>query len=141
MADSSLFQVPILGLAIRAYGAYSVKRGTADRSAIRSAVRQLQEDWAIGIYLQGGRSHDARIVSPKLGAALIAAKAQVPLLPVSLWGTDKVLPKGCWLPRSYPVTVRIGKIVPPPVGTSKVELKTVTQRCMNDIHALYDLRR
>ena len=141
MADSSLFEVPVLGTAIRAYGAYPVKRGAADRSAIRSATRQLKDGWAIGVYLHGGRSPDARIVSPKLGAALIAAQTQVPLLPVSLWGTEKVLPKGSRLPKPHPVTVRIGKIVSPPTSTRRSELIAITQRCIDDIHALHNLGR
>lgn len=141
MADSSLFDIPILGTAIRAYGAYPVKRGAVDRSAIRSAIGQLKEDWAIGIYLNGGRSQDARIVSPKLGAALIAAQTQVPLLPVSLWGTEKVLPKGLLFPKPYRVTVRIGEVIPPPANSSKAELRATIQRCTDAIHALHDLGR
>ncbi len=94
MAKESLFQVPVLAPAIRAYGAYPVKRGSADRSAIREALKQLEEGWAVGIFLQGVRTPDGQITEPKLGAALIAAKAQVPLLPVSLWGTQKDLAKG-----------------------------------------------
>lgn len=141
MADSSLFEMPMLGTAIRAYGAYPVKRGAADRSAIRSAIGQLKDGWAVGIYLHGGRSQDARIISPKLGAALIAAQTQVPLLPVSLWGTEKVLPKGSLLPRPYRVTVRIGEIVPPPANSSKAELRETSQRCIDAIHVLHDLGR
>lgn len=141
MADSSLFEVPILGAVIRAYGAYPVNRGAADRGAIRAATRQLKDGWAVGIYLHGGRSPDARIVSPKLGAALIAAQTQVPLLPVSVWGAEKVLPKGSQLPKPYPVTVRIGEIVSPPASTHRAELIATTQICMDNIHALHDLGR
>lgn len=141
MAKESLFQVPVLAPAIRAYGAYPVKRGSADRSAIREAMKQLEKGWAVGIFLQGVRTPDGRVTSPKLGAALIAAKAQVPLLPVSLWGTEKILPKGAAVPKSSPVTVRIGEVIPPPVTKDKAELQTVTQRCVDEIHALHELGR
>ncbi|MBE9076234.1 1-acyl-sn-glycerol-3-phosphate acyltransferase [Romeria aff. gracilis LEGE 07310] len=141
MAKEELFQVPVLGPAIRAYGAYPVKRGSADRSAIRAALQQMEAGWAVGVFLQGTRTIDGRIPSPKLGAALLAAKAQVPLLPVSLWGTERILPKGATLPRPLPVTVRIGEPLPPPRSSGKDELKSCTQQCTDAIHALHDQGR
>lgn len=141
MAKEELFQVPVLSQAIKLYGAYPVKRGSADRSAIRSALTQLEQGWAVGVFLEGTRTSDARIVSPKLGAAMIAAKVQVPLLPVSLWGTEKIIRKGDKLPRPVPITVRIGELISPPVSSKREELEAVTQICVDRIHALHDLGR
>lgn len=141
MAKDALFEVPLLAPAIRAYGAYPVKRGSADRSAIREALRQLEKGWAVGIFLQGERTLDGLIPNPKLGAAMIAAKAQAPLLPVSLWGTEKVLPKGAKFPKPVPVTVRIGEPIPPPTHKDKETLWALTQRCTEEIHTLHRLGR
>ena len=141
MAKEELFQVPVLRQAIQLYGAYPVKRGSADRSAIRAALKQLEAGWAVGVFLQGTRTVDGRISNPKLGAALLAAKAQVPILPVSLWGTDKVFQKPSAIPRSVPVTVRIGQIIDPPASTDKTLLWEVTHQCADAIHALHDLGR
>ncbi|MEL6382404.1 MAG: lysophospholipid acyltransferase family protein [Cyanobacteria bacterium J06626_18] len=141
MAKEELFRVPVLGPAIRLYGAYPVKRGSADRSAIREALKQLDQGWAVGVFLQGTRTPDGRITDPKLGAALIAAKAQVPMLPVSLRDTHKVMPKGAKLPHRVPVTVRIGKPIEPPASTTKDDLWQTTQDCTNAIHKLLDLGR
>ena len=139
MAKEELFKVPVLGRAIRLYGAYPVKRGSADRSAIRAALTQLEAGWAVGVFLQGTRTPDARIPDPKLGAALLAAKAQAPLLPVSLCGTQAIFVKGSAFPRSVPVTVRIGAVIPPPASTERDELVALTQQCVTAIHALHDL--
>ena len=141
MAKEELFQVPVLAPAIRLYGAYPVKRGSADRSAIRAALAQLDQGWAVGVFLEGTRTPDGRIPNPKLGAALIAAKAQVPLLPVSLWGTQRILSKGSPLPRPVPVTVRIGEPIGPPAAGDRATLEAVTQQCTDAIHALHDLGR
>jgi 1-acyl-sn-glycerol-3-phosphate acyltransferase len=141
MAKEELFQVPVLAPAIRLYGAYPVKRGSADRSAIREALKQLDQGWAVGVFLQGTRTADGRIPSPKLGAALIAAKSQAPLLPVSLWGTQGILPKGTQWPRPVPLTVRIGSPLPPPSSTDKEELWAVTHQCTEAIHQLHDQGR
>ena len=141
MAKEELFKIPLLKQGIELYGAYPVKRGAADRSAIRAAINCLDQGWAVGLFLQGTRTTDARIPEPKLGAALIAAKAKVPILPVSLWGTEAIFVKGSPVPRSVPVTVRIGNIIDAPTSTKREELEVVTEQCAAAIHALHDLGR
>lgn len=141
MAKQELFQVPVLSTLIRWYGAYPVKRGAGDRAAIRAALGALDNGWATGVFLQGTRTQDGRIHSPKLGAALIAAKAQVPLLPVSLWGTQGILTKDKALPQSVPVTVRIGRLVQPPASTDRQQLTQVTQQCADMINTMHALGR
>ncbi|MGD1856032.1 MAG: lysophospholipid acyltransferase family protein [Leptolyngbyaceae cyanobacterium] len=142
MAKQELFKIPVFAPAIRAYGAYPVQRGGAARGAIKAALDQLDQGWAVGVFLQGTRTRDGRIPEPKLGAALIAAKAQVPLVPVSLWGTHRILPKGATFPKPLPVTVRIGQPIAPPVSSKdKDALKAVTDYCCDRIHVLHDLGR
>ena len=141
MAKEELFRVPVFRQAIQLYGAYPVKRGVGDRTAIKSALSRLEQGWAVGVFLQGTRTPDARVPSPKLGAALLAAKAQVPLLPVSLWGTQGILVKGSSLPHSVPVTVRIGTPISPPASSDRTDLQAVTQTCTDAIHTLHDLGR
>lgn len=141
MAKEELFRIPVLKQAIQWYGAYPVSRGAADRSAIRSALKYLEAGWATGIYLEGSRTPDGQITAPKLGAALIAAKAQAPLLPVSLWGTQRILKKGSAMPQLVPITVRIGRVIAAPSSTEREELQAVTQECAAAIKALHDLGR
>lgn len=139
MAKEELFKVPVLKQAIELYGAYPVKRSAADRSAIKAALACLNEGWAVGIFLQGTRTLNGQITDPKLGAAMIAAKANAPILPVSLWGTEKILQKGSPLPQIVPVTIRIGKAIAPPNSNKREELQNVTEKCaiaINSLHAL-----
>jgi len=141
MAKEELFEVPILKHAIALYGAYPVKRDTFDRRAIRTALEASQKGWAVGLFLEGTRTPDARIYHPKLGAALIAAKTQAPLLPVSLWGTEKILVSDSPIPRPVPVTVRIGQLISPPKTTRREDLQRVTDKCTSIINAMHDLGR
>lgn len=140
MAKEELFKVPILKQIITLYGAYPVQRGSADRSAIRSALNSLEQGWAAGIFLQGTRTPDGKITEPKLGAALIAAKAKVPLLPVCVWGTHAVERQGL-IANSVPITVRIGELIPPPESTNRKELETLSQKCADIINKMHDLGR
>jgi 1-acyl-sn-glycerol-3-phosphate acyltransferase len=141
MAKEELFQIPVLKQAIQAYGAYPVKRGSADRAAMKAAIASIKSGWATGVFLDGTRTLDGRITDPKLGAAWIAAKTNSPLLPVGLWGTDQVFKKGSTIPRPVPVTIRIGEIILPPQSSDRAELEAVTSRCAETINALLDLGR
>lgn len=141
MAKEELFKIPILRTAIKLYGAYPVSRGSADRAAIRSALEYLENGWAVGVFLQGTRTPDGRITDPKRGAALLAAKAKAPLLPVCLWGSEKIEVKGSAIPHAVPVSVRIGKLIDAPSSTNKEELELLTQKCTTAINEMHDLGR
>jgi len=138
MAKQELFTEGFFGNLIKSLGAYPVNREGFDRKAIRQAVSRLEEGWATGIFIEGTRTPDGRIHNPKLGAALIAAKAQAPLLPVALCGTEKIVVKGQKLPKSVKVHLKIGDIIPPPTSGKKENLQTVTAQCASAINQLVD---
>ena len=141
MAKEELFKIPVFKQGIELYGAYPVKRNTGDRAALKAATKAIESGWIAAVFAQGQRTKDGRITDPKLGAAWIAAKAQVPLLPVSLWGTEKILTKGSVFPKPVAITVRIGKIIPPPATSKKADLQATTQQCAQVINFLHDLGR
>ncbi|MFN5515245.1 MAG: lysophospholipid acyltransferase family protein [Cyanobacteriota bacterium] len=139
MAKEELFSVPLLGSFIRLYGAYPVKRGAGDRGAIRAALAALQQGWLVGVFLEGTRRDDGRIYDPKLGAAMIAAKAQVPLLPVALGGVENIFQAGSSWPRPAPLAIRVGELIPAPSSVKRPELERVTSLCQSRINDLLDL--
>lgn len=141
MAKEELFKTPGLKQVIKLYGAYPVKRSTSDRAALRAATQAIDSGWIAAVFLQGTRSSDAKITDPKLGAAWIASKAQVPLLPVSLWGTEKVISKKFPFLLPVPITVRIGDLIDPPPSSKKEDLQAVTEKCADAINSLHDLGR
>ena len=140
MAKEELFKVPVFKQGIKLYGAYPVKRSTGDRTALKAAAKAIDSGWIAAIFLQGSRSADARITDPKRGAAWISTQANVPLLPISLWGTEKIL-AGSAFPKPVAITVRIGKPIQSPISTKKAELQAVTEQCAQVINSLHDLGR
>ncbi len=84
MAKKELFKIPLLGGLIRAFGAYPVNRGGADVSAIKFTIQMLKDGVTVGMFPQGHRYNgvDPRTTKPKMGAAMISHKADVPVLPV-----------------------------------------------------------
>lgn len=141
MAKEELFKTPGLKQIIQVYGAYPVKRSTGDRAALRAATTAIESGWIAAVFLQGSRSNDGTITDPKLGAAWIAAKTQAPLLPISLWGTEKVISNSFPFLKPVPVTVRIGDLITPPSSTKKADLQAVTTQCTDVVNQLHKLGR
>ncbi len=139
MAKQELFSIPVLGQIIQACGAYPVHRGASDRAAIRTASNRLNENWAIGVFLDGTRQKDGRIIKPMPGAALLAARTGASLLPVAIVNSHRVLGTRKGLPRLLPIHLRIGKTIPPPENRNKEDLKATTEKLKNDINSLLDL--
>lgn len=91
MAKAELFAIPLLGPVIRALGAFPVKRQSTDRQAVKTALHLLARGELVGIFPEGTRSHSGELLKPHMGAAVLAYKAGVPVLPVALKGTRGLL--------------------------------------------------
>jgi 1-acyl-sn-glycerol-3-phosphate acyltransferase len=138
MAKAELFKVPLLGPIIRACGAYPVSRGASDREAIRTATDRLEEGWATGVFIDGTRQENGRVNNPLPGAALLAARAGVPLLPVAILNSHRALGPGRSGLRLVPVHIRIGTPIPPPASRRRPDLEATTAACQAQINALLD---
>jgi 1-acyl-sn-glycerol-3-phosphate acyltransferase len=108
MAKSELFAVPVLGFLIRRVQAFPVKRGSADRQALRRAHELLTSGEAVTIFFEGGRSPDGRLLPPELGPAMIALRAGVPIVPIALINADHLMPRSGGLQFAH-VTAVIGE--------------------------------
>jgi 1-acyl-sn-glycerol-3-phosphate acyltransferase len=138
MAKEELFRVPLLGSLIRACGAYPVARGAGDRQALRIASDRLAEGWATGVFLDGTRQADGRVSQPQKGAALLAARMGLPLLPVAVINSHRALGPGGGGFRLVPVHVRIGRPIPPPASTRRPDLEATTAALQAEVNRLLD---
>lgn len=138
MAKAELFKVPVLGAIIRACGAYPVSRGASDREAIRTATNRLLEGWATGVFIDGTRQANGRVNDPQAGAALLAARAGVPLLPVAIINSHRALGPGQAGTRLLPIHIRIGTPIPAPTSRRRADLDVATAACQAQINALLD---
>lgn len=86
MAKKELFKIPLLSGLIKILGAYPVDRGGSDVGAIRRSIALLTEKKSIGLFIQGHRYSGVplRETKPKNGAAMIAHRAGVPVVPVCI---------------------------------------------------------
>ncbi|MFI7412733.1 lysophospholipid acyltransferase family protein [Streptomyces sp. NPDC049627] len=81
----------------------------AGQAAIREGLGVLRKGELLGIYPEGTRSHDGRLYKGKVGVAVMALKAQVPVIPCAMIGTFEAQPPGKVIPNIHPVTIRFGK--------------------------------
>lgn len=106
MAKEELFEHPVFGAAIRACHAFPVKRGAADRAAIKTAVEVLKLGHCLGLFPEGTRSRTGKMHKAEAGVGLIAALTGAPVVPAAILGTDKIFANGGFLPR---LTVIVGE--------------------------------
>lgn len=100
MAKSELFKVPIISWIIRNLGAFPVKRGTPDLSAVKTSLQVLKNNKVFGIFPEGTRSKTGEIKSFSHGIASIAHKSKAKIVPICIQNK----------PRFFrPVSIKIGK--------------------------------
>jgi 1-acyl-sn-glycerol-3-phosphate acyltransferase len=140
LAKSGLFKIPLLGTHLARAGHISVPRDDA-RAAVKTMTTAAQAIRERGISMlifpEGGRSQTGELDSFKEGAAYIAIRAGVPLVPIALKGTREVLPFGSAHVRSGFVTMRIGD----PIPTDQLQLRDrerVTAELRDRIVSLLD---
>ncbi|MCW2873200.1 lysophospholipid acyltransferase family protein [Actinacidiphila oryziradicis] len=83
--------------------------GSAGQAAIREGLGVLSRGELLGIYPEGTRSPDGRLYKGRVGVAVMALKAQVPVIPCAMVGTFEIQPPGRRLPRIGRVTIRFGE--------------------------------
>ena len=85
-----------------------VKKEGNDISALKRAFRLLNDGEIVGIFPEGGRSSDGVLAPAEPGVALIAMKANVPIVPVGIVGAYHAFPKGAALPKPTRVNMIMG---------------------------------
>lgn len=94
-SKKEIFFIPLVGQLMRKMGYVSVDRKNPKRAAnsIRQAVTKIKANNRVLIFPEGTRSEDPQNLLPfKPGSLMIARQAQVPILPLVIYGTNKILP-------------------------------------------------
>ncbi len=108
MAKSSLFKIPLLSTLIKALGAFPVKRGAADPSALKTAIGHLKNGDAVGMFLQGTRypKKHPKDTPVKSGVGMVAYRSGADVLPVAIKTKKyKILP-------FRKVFITVGDVIP-----------------------------
>ena len=90
MGKRELFEVPVLRRIIRFGGTFPIDRGHPDRWAIRRSEETLRQGIALGMFPEGTRSRSGALKEALPGAGLIGLRANAPILPVAVIGTERL---------------------------------------------------
>ena len=145
LGKDSMWKYGPLGRLFSAMGAIPITRGSIDREAMQRCIEVLRSGQPLVIFPEGERK-EGPVVHPLLeGAAFVAAKAGVPIVPVGIGGSDAAMPKGARLVRPARVQVIVGE--PFEVETDergrarREQLGRATERLHADLQRLYDEAR
>jgi 1-acyl-sn-glycerol-3-phosphate acyltransferase len=115
MAKAELFVGP-LDWILRWIGQFPVRRGGIDREALRRTDAILARGSMLGLFPEGTRG-DGRFSAVHPGLAYIVVRQRCPVLPVAIFGTDRVRRRFGWLPFASPVRIVIGPAIDLPQAT------------------------
>lgn len=86
MSKIENFRMPVLGIIVRLYGAFPVRRGEVDLQAMRKAMEVLRGGGALLMAPEGTRSRDGRLQEGHDGTVLVAVRTGARIVPVAIWG-------------------------------------------------------
>src|SRR5262245_57705105 len=133
LAKRSIFRIPVLGWSIAAAGFIPVDRGDrrGGAAALDAALKRLRQGRSVVIFPEATRSRSGELQPFRTGAAVLAIPSGLPLLPVGLAGTRRILPRGSLL-------MSPGRAVVCPGEPIEGERKELTDRLREEVARLRD---
>ncbi|CAN5587484.1 hypothetical protein BH23ACT3_BH23ACT3_15470 [soil metagenome] len=142
MGKDSVWKNRPAGWLASALGAFPVTRGSADREALSRCVAVLESGDPLVLFPEGERKSGPTVQPLFDGAVYIAVKASVPIVPVGIGGSERVMPKGVRFPRPHRVHVIVGEpIEPPRTQTGRLPRSAVrehSERLHSELQRLFD---
>ncbi len=137
LGKKEIFDAPVVGMIARAIGGIAVDRGSGSGRPLRAAESALKAGEVVIVLPQGTIPRGYDFFDPELhgktGTARLAASTGATVVPVGLWGTEKVWPRSARVPdftlvRNPPkVTVRVGRPVPLSLTDAKADTSTIME--------------
>lgn len=134
MGKEELFKNPVMAWICRHLHVFPVKRGAADKTAIKTAVKVLRDGKCLGIFPEGTRSKTGKLGKAEAGVSLIAAMTKAVIIPAAIVDTEKIFSREKFLPQPavvYGTPIKFS-------GSSKDReaMENFAQEIMNEIAKL-----
>ncbi|WP_142413208.1 lysophospholipid acyltransferase family protein [Hathewaya massiliensis] len=139
VAGIKLSKNPTTNLAVGIYKTAPIKPNTADKEGLKNIMELIKKGENIIIFPEGTRSREGKMIEAKKGILLIAKLTKAPIVPIGIWGTEKLLPineSGNMSSERFnyaDVNVNIGKQFLLPKKEDKEDKKTYEERAINEL--------
>lgn len=146
LGKESLFEPPVVRWVCAALGAIPVRRGAADREALKAARGLLDRGESMIVFPEGGRQDGHDVAELFGGAAWLASKTGARVIPIGISGTGDAMGEGKRLPRRVPVGIVVGEPMDPPSGVDgkrpgRQQLRDFTARLRTILQEVQDEAR
>lgn len=143
MGKDSLWKWRAPGWVLSALGGFPVSRGSADREAFRRSIDLLKAGEPLVLFPEGERKSGPVVQPLFAGASYVAVKAGVPVIPVGIGGSERVMPKGVRLPRPRKVVVIVGAPLMAPTSANggrapRDAVRALSDRLYDELQRLFD---
>ncbi len=146
MGKDSLWKTKLSAWFFTGLGGYPVKRGTADREALKMCIGVVTRGEGLVMFPEGTRQFGPKVQPLLDGTAYIASKGNVPIIPIGIGGTEKAMPKGAKMIHFTKVHYELGPPIPAPVGEdggrpSRAQLHATTEHLHAELQRVFDIAR
>ena len=146
MGKETVWKYRLPGWVLTALGGFAVHRGHADREALRRCMEVLRDGEPLVLFPEGTRQ-SGPLVQPLFdGAAYLAIRTGVPIVPVGIGGSERAMPKGSKVLRPVKVHVVVGEPIRadgagPSGRASRRAVHELTERLRQELQRLFDEAR
>lgn len=142
MGKDSIWKIKFIGWIMSSLGAFPVTRGSADREALKRCVAVLESGEPLVLFPEGTRQSGPEVQPLFDGAAYVAVKAGVPIIPVGIGGSERVMPKGSKMIYPRKCVLVVGEpIIAARDEEGRIprsEVREVTTRLSDALQSLFD---
>ena len=143
MGKSEMWKTPWVARLFNSLGGFPVRRGTPDRDALKMCEQALLAGEPVVLFPEGTRQ-SGPIVRPLFaGPAFVALRANVPIVPLGIGGSERAMPKGSKWMRPGRIALVVGRpIWPPPASesgrASRRAVQELTDRLQSELQVVFD---
>lgn len=146
LGKDSLWKTKLTAWFFTTMGGYPVHRGTADREALRRCLEVVTRGEGLILFPEGTRQHGPLVCDLFEGAAYTASKANVPIIPMGIGGSERAMPKGSKMLRPVKLHYEIGVPIPAPLAedggrASRDQLHATTKLLHEELQRVFDIAR
>ena len=138
LGKQSMWKFAPMGKVFDILGAIKVHRGSTDRESMRACIAALEAGEPLVVYPEGTRKEGPVVEDLFDGAAYLANKVGVPIIPVGIGGSARAMSRSHKLPRPHKMHMIIGKPLYPDRSAGRKAVKLLTAALQVELQRLFD---